>query len=152
MVKKADDGREFWAYGGDYGDQPNDGNFCINGLIAPNRTVKPGLWECKKVFQPIDVTSEDLATLRFTVANRNTFTDLSNFVGQWTLLADGEPVATGSLPPLKTAPGGSESFPLDIKQPGPSALTRSMCFGSTSICVTRRFGPTPGMVWRLTNL
>ena len=117
VVKKTDDGREFWAYGGDYGDQPNDGNFCINGLIAPDRTVKPGLWECKKVFQPIDVTADDLASLKFTVTNRNSVVELSHYVGQWTLLADGEPVVSGSLPALKTAPGNRESFSLDIARP-----------------------------------
>ena len=60
----------FWAYGGDFGDEPNDGNFCLNGVIASDRSVKPALWECKKVFQPIDVQASDLESGRFVAANR----------------------------------------------------------------------------------
>ena len=46
-------GKEFWAYGGDYGDTPNDVNFCCNGMIMPDRTPKPQMWEFKKIVQPI---------------------------------------------------------------------------------------------------
>ena len=51
-------GRDFFfAYGGDFGDQPNDGNFCMNGLVQPDRLANPHLWEVKKVYQNIKVAS-----------------------------------------------------------------------------------------------
>ena len=117
LIKKTADGREYWAYGGDFGDEPNDGNFCINGVIAPDRSAKPALWQCKKVFQPIQVEAVDLAALRFAVVNRQDFTDLSGFEGQWLLLADGKPVDQGKLPRLRTAPQAKEQIQLDVDRP-----------------------------------
>jgi len=48
-------GREYWAYGGDFGDEPNDRNFCINGLVWPDRTPHPAMWEAKALQQPVGV-------------------------------------------------------------------------------------------------
>ena len=56
LKKTAEDGTTFWAYGGDYGDTPNDGNFSINGLVFPDRTLQPEIEEAKKVFQYVKVT------------------------------------------------------------------------------------------------
>ncbi|MGI9427162.1 MAG: glycoside hydrolase family 2 TIM barrel-domain containing protein [Bythopirellula sp.] len=114
LIKQTDDGREFLAYGGDYGDQPNDLNFCINGTITADRQPKPAMWECKKVFQPIEVEAVDLQRSQWKVLNRHNFTSLSACVGSWVLLADGKPVADGKLPPLATAPGESEQFELRV--------------------------------------
>ena len=50
---------EFWAYGGDFGDKPNDGNFCFNGLLAPDRTPNPHFYVVKSVYQPIRFTMKD---------------------------------------------------------------------------------------------
>jgi len=61
LRKKTDDGKEYWAYGGDFGDDPNDGNFCINGLVFPDRKIPPKLWEVKKVYQSVGVEEEDLS-------------------------------------------------------------------------------------------
>ena len=112
VFKKTEDGREFLAYGGDFGDQPNDSNFCINGTISADRMPKPAMWECKKVFQPIQVVAKNLDGLEFEIQNRHHFTNLSEYVGLWTLLADGKPVAWTStergdpLPAIVT-PGGT---------------------------------------------
>ena len=57
LKKTAEDGTTFWAYGGDYGDKPNDGNFSINGLVFPDRTLQPEIEEAKKVFQYVKVIS-----------------------------------------------------------------------------------------------
>ena len=56
-LQKSDD--EFWAYGGDFGDKPNDGNFCINGIIAPDRTPHPHYYEVQHVYQPIQFLREN---------------------------------------------------------------------------------------------
>ena len=119
LDKKTPDGRTFWAYGGDYGDKPNDSNFCFNGIVAPDRTPQPALWECKKVQQPVDVVAVDLKTLKLAVVNRNDFADLSRYVGKWRLLADGKPVTKGLLPNLQTAPQLQEEIKLKIPKPKP---------------------------------
>ena len=102
------DGRGYWAYGGDFGDKINDGNFCINGLIWPDRTPHPAMWECKKVQQPVQLSAGDLARGEVRVTNEYSFVDLSHLAVAWDLCADGRTVQSGELPPLRTAPGASE--------------------------------------------
>ena len=72
---------EFWAYGGDFGDMPNDGNFVINGLVAPDRTPHPHYYEVKHVYQPLhfelDTIIENLAFIK--VINRDFFTGLDEY-------------------------------------------------------------------------
>jgi beta-galactosidase len=62
LLTKNENGEEFWAYGGDFGpeDVPSDGNFCLNGLVNPDRGVKPHLLEVKKVYQHIGFEPTDL--------------------------------------------------------------------------------------------
>ncbi|MBO7110404.1 MAG: beta-galactosidase [Bacteroidaceae bacterium] len=73
---------EFWAYGGDFGDMPNDGNFVINGLVAPDRTPHPHYYEVKHVYQPLhfelDTVIENLAFIR--VINREFFTEPDEYL------------------------------------------------------------------------
>ena len=74
---------EFWAYGGDFGDMPNDGNFVINGLLAPDRTPHPHYYEVKHVYQPIHFEMVDYdkntGVAHVSVTNRDFFTDLSEY-------------------------------------------------------------------------
>ena len=67
---------EFWAYGGDFGDKPNDGPFCINGLIAPDRTPHPHYYEVQYVYQPLKFVYED-GNVR--IINRDFFTDVDEY-------------------------------------------------------------------------
>ena len=76
-------GRKWWAYGGDYGDQPNDANFCINGLISPDRTVKGATEECKYVFQPVVISAYDQDKMQFRIRNRFEFRNLNEFDIRW---------------------------------------------------------------------
>lgn len=77
------DDDEYWAYGGDFGDMPNDGSFVINGLIAPDRTPHPHYYEVKHVYQPVhfDLLDYDKNTgvAHVKVTNRDFFTDLSEY-------------------------------------------------------------------------
>ena len=105
LVKPRPDGKgDFFAYGGDFGDQPNDGNFCINGVIGPDRRPNPHYQEVRKVYQHIHVTASDAATGRFTVKNGYFFTNLNEFEAQWVLRRNGEIVADGSLGHLDVKP------------------------------------------------
>jgi len=108
LLKKAEDGTEFLAYGGDYGDTPNSSNFCINGVIASDRTLKPASLQCKYVFQPIQVELNKDGTA--TIENRFDFLDLSAVEGSYQVLKDGEVASEGQLPAIELAPQSKTSF------------------------------------------
>ncbi len=107
----------FWSYGGDWGDVPNDGNFCCNGVLFPDRTPSPKLWEFKKVYQNIGFTPADPARGEWLVRNKFVFTDLAGFEFRWALLEDGRTVQSGVLPPLSCTPGETVRVPLPFETP-----------------------------------
>ena len=92
----SEEGIEWWAYGGDFGDTPNDNNFCCNGLVQADRSPHPGLIEYKKVLEPVRVTPIDLAAGRFAVENRYHFSDLSHLAVSWDVEVEGGQVASGA--------------------------------------------------------
>jgi beta-galactosidase len=87
---KEENGAHFWAYGGDFGDEPHDGNFCINGLVWPDRTPHPSMYECKKLFQSVGARAIDLPTGKIRIHNRYDHTDLGGLRICWELVAEGE--------------------------------------------------------------
>jgi beta-galactosidase len=107
----------FWAYGGDYGDEPNDGNFCINGLVFPDRTLPPKIWEVKKVYQSIDITPEDLSLGKIRVYNGNYFISLDRFNCQWNVTEDGEVIEEGRAGSLSIQPGETQTVTLNYQMP-----------------------------------
>lgn len=109
--------KKFFAYGGDFGDQPNDGNFCLNGLVQPDRRPNPHLHEVRKVYQNIKVRAIDLAAGRVEVQNKYFFTSLEDFVARWTLRADGEVVQSGELGRLDVPPGGTREVVVPFEKP-----------------------------------
>ena len=121
-------GERFIAYGGDFGDRPNDGNFCINGLVQPDRRPNPHLMEVRKVYQNIRVEPVDLKAWRFRIINKHFFTNLSAFEARWTLHADGQVVKSGPLGRLDVPPGESREVscrPANLLPPGEHLLTIS---------------------------
>ena len=106
-------GRKYWAYGGDFGDKPNDGNFCINGILNADRTVKPALEECKYVFQPVSIVPYDQDKMQFRVINRFYSRNLNEFDIRWTLMENGKEIGTGSLGAFNVLPGESRLFGVD---------------------------------------
>ena len=108
-------GREYWAYGGDFGPagMRNDGNFLVNGLVSADRRPHPHAWEVKKVYQPVGISWFDGNPLRIVVENRRAFTNLSDLVGTWEYVVDGRTTDVGSLPPLSTPPGGRDTLDLE---------------------------------------
>ncbi|HYN02545.1 MAG TPA: glycoside hydrolase family 2 TIM barrel-domain containing protein [Vicinamibacteria bacterium] len=91
-------GREFWTYGGDYGDVPNDGTMVCNGLVLPDRTPEPELYEVQKVYQRIDTTALDAAAGRLRVRNDYDFQGLDSVEVTWDVTEDGRVVREGRLP------------------------------------------------------
>jgi beta-galactosidase len=102
LLQELPDGTKRSAYGGDFGDVPNDANFCIDGLVWPDRAPKPALEEHKYLACPIDVA---LARgMRVRVTNRQWFTDPAWLRAKWEVLVDGDVVGHGRLPLPPLAP------------------------------------------------
>ena len=116
---KTEEGKEvwFWAYGGDFGDQPNDGNFCINGILTPDREITPKLWEVKKVYQYIKIEPVDLLKGVVRVKNGYSFTNLNEFEIRWSLSEDGKVLAEGRIDPIDLAPGESVELTVPFERP-----------------------------------
>ncbi len=98
-------GEKFWGYGGDFGgfNFQNDENFCSNGIIAPDRTPHPALYEVKKVYQYIKFKESNLKEREISIKNIYDFTNLNQFQFTWKLLENGIEIASGSLPTLDIA-------------------------------------------------
>ena len=80
LLTKDAQGKEYYAYGGDFGENmPSDGNFCINGLVGPDRKPHPQLAEVRKVYQPIKIEVVDWDSLKFLIINRFDFNDLEEY-------------------------------------------------------------------------
>ncbi|MBA4494519.1 glycoside hydrolase family 2 TIM barrel-domain containing protein [Paenactinomyces guangxiensis] len=109
--------KEYFAYGGDWGDRPNDGNFSANGLVSPDRTIQPELWEVKKVYQNIKIKPSDLKNGKVEIANNYLFTNLNEFEGKWTLKEDNTTLQKGSLGRMNIAPGQKKLVTLPIQKP-----------------------------------
>jgi len=100
-------GEEYWAYGGDFGPDtvPSDGNFCNNGLVDPDRAVKPSLLEVKKVYQNIGFDAVDLKKGIISIKNKYSFINLSEFDFTWEVTGDGMVIDNGELKNIKLKPG-----------------------------------------------
>lgn len=92
-----ENGNKYYKYGGDFGDEPNDSNFCIDGLLMPDRTPSPALLEFKKVIEPITTISVDLQKGIFNLINRYDFKDLDCFNLIYSVLEDDKVIQSGSI-------------------------------------------------------
>jgi beta-galactosidase len=109
----------FFAYGGDFGPPgtPSSGNFCMNGLVAPDRTPHPSLFEVKKVYQYIQFNPVDLSVGTLDIVNRFDFTNLREFECVWELKGDDEILSSGKLLSLDVAPGYGERVTIPFEKP-----------------------------------
>jgi beta-galactosidase len=117
LRRVTEDGEAWFAYGGDFGDDPNAGPFCINGIVFPDRCIQPAIWECKKVMQPVRVEPIDLLAGKVRVTNAHHFSDLSGLDVVWRLTADGEVLQSGALERLDTPPGASATVTVPFESP-----------------------------------
>ncbi len=117
ILTKDENGDEYWAFGGDFGayDYPNDDNFCINGLVLPDRTPHPGLAEVKKVYQDIRFAPVDLSKGEIAVENHFLYRNLRDYEFRWEILRDGSPVDSGVID-VAAVPGETRrvSVPVDM--------------------------------------
>ena len=110
-------GRSYYAYGGDFGEQYHDYNFCINGLVWPDRTPHPAMWELKQCQQPIGVRAKSLKGGEITVTSKLDFITTAHLSGHWSVEVDGREIKSGRLRRLSLKPGESRTVTLPIKQP-----------------------------------
>lgn len=115
IEKKTDDGRSFYAYGGDYGDVPNSSNFCFNGVFASDRTPNPHAWECRYVFQPVAFSNKGLEGGQVKVTNRFDFQNLNQYQIKWSVFENGSEIKLGTLDPqdIEAATDAVVKIPLD---------------------------------------
>ena len=116
LLTRDDAGDAYWAYGGDFGAYryTHDENFCINGLVQPDRTAHPGLAEVKKVYQDIRFRAGDLTKGEIVVENHFATRSLADYRFTYKVLRDGAEVAAGELPPLQVAPGAEKAIKLSL--------------------------------------
>ncbi|MFI3289389.1 MAG: glycoside hydrolase family 2 TIM barrel-domain containing protein [Rikenellaceae bacterium] len=115
IEKEGPDGEMFYAYGGDYGDQPNNSNFCLNGVFASDRTPNPHAWEAKYVFQPAEISLVAGDPCRVRVYSRLSHTNLSQYDARWAIYEDGKQIQSGELGNLNVVPGGTEYVTIPMK-------------------------------------
>jgi beta-galactosidase len=136
LRRKTTNGQEFWAYGGDYGDIPNDGNFCCNGIVQPDRKPNPSLFEVKKVYQYVKIQPLDLLHGTFQVINKYDFINLDFLDISWELTENGLSLQKGQLNRLSTAPGKTGIISVPFKTP--TLNPGSEYFLTVSFSLTRR--------------
>ncbi|MGP3967789.1 glycoside hydrolase family 2 TIM barrel-domain containing protein [Streptomyces sp. 6N223] len=133
LAKRTEDGRRYFGYGGDFGEEYDDGNYVCDGLLFPDRTPSPGLIEYKKVIEPVRITGDGTRGI-VTLRNGHDFADLAHLAFTWTYEVEGREVATGNLavPPL--APGEQADVALPPApagtQPGEAVWTVRACLAT----------------------
>ncbi|MDO4497423.1 MAG: glycoside hydrolase family 2 TIM barrel-domain containing protein [Bacteroidales bacterium] len=130
---KDDRGNDIWAYGGDLGfvGVVNDSNFCANGLVAPDRSLHPHIWEVKQVYQYIHFEPAPFTTNSIKVVNRHDFLSLEPYTLRWSIEHEGKAVESGELPLGDIAAGHDALISLPyttVLQPGKEYLLTLRAF------------------------
>ena len=145
LLKTAENGRTYWAYGGHFEDEPNDGAFVADGLVWPDRTPHPGLFEAAHLWRPVVIglpltrDRTGAVGVKVKVENRRWFSDLSDLDAHWELLADGEVVDSGRVTLPEIPPQRYQL--VDV----PARLKRAV--GATEVHLTMRFALRRATDW-----
>ena len=111
LLRKDENG-SYFVYGGDFGEELHDGNFCINGVVSPDRQPHPGLYEVKHHLQNIKVNQINGSQNKYLIENRYFFRDLDHVEGKWRFLENGYEISTGKIDLDKIGP--SEKRRVDL--------------------------------------
>ncbi len=117
LARTTSDGRSFFAYGGDFGDNFNDGNFLCNGLVQPDRRPNPHFFEVKKVYSYVSVEPVDLSVGKVLVRNKYDFISLDFLDIAWEMTENGEVIQNGSLPKMTLSPKQTQEIRIPFKKP-----------------------------------
>ena len=109
IAQTSEDGEKYWAYGGDFEPEGvhHDGSFCLNGVVFPDRSIHPSIFEVKRAYQYVGFETVPFNQDRIKVINKYDFISLEDFDLQWELTAGGQLVESGVIPLPDVAPGGS---------------------------------------------
>ena len=110
-------GEKYWGYGGDFGDKPNDGMFCMNGIMRPDLSPKGQYFEVKKVYQNVGVKAVDIKNGVIEIFNKNYFVPLNDYQIVWSLYEDGECVLKDQYltgPRMAVGPRQKQNFRFDL--------------------------------------
>lgn len=123
LLTENEQGEQFWAYGGDFGPDtvPSDGNFCINGVVNPDRVPHPALQEVKKVYQYIKFRPVDLKRGTISIENKYAFISTDRFAFEWEIKGEGKLVKSGKLEGISLLPDEKTRVKVDMDftpQPG----------------------------------
>ena len=143
-MKTGEQGKEYWAYGGDFGDTINSGNFCLDGIINADQSPQAAAWEVKKVFQPFQIEAKDLGAGTFTIHNRHHFITLDQYAIYWKLEEEGDVIQQGKFGVAGVSPSRKQDFDIDLKKakvrPGASYyLTISLKLEEATLWADRGF-------------
>lgn len=118
LRQKTEDGEEYFAYGGDFGDEPNDANFCLNGLVYPDRRVSPSLIETKYAYQNVLLEPVDLSlnNIQIQIKNTHAFTNLNQYEVEWKISSQGKTINRGNLHPIDLEPEEEKVVSIDPGQ------------------------------------
>jgi len=118
ILTQDENGNPYYAYGGDFNSKHyhNDQNFCMNGVIWPDRTPNPQLYEVKKVYQDIQFKAKDLSKGLITITNEFCFTNLNQYAFTWELMKNGVKIGEGAFG-VDVAPLSSKDIQLTFAQP-----------------------------------
>lgn len=111
--------RQYMAYGGGFGEVPNDHYFIHKGVVFSDRSPKPHFPEMKKVYQWISFTADDLAAGKIKLRNRYQFLNLDQFIVSWTVSEDGQMIDTGTFRKLALDPGAEQVITVPFKKISP---------------------------------
>lgn len=117
LVKHTPDGQPYFAYGGDFGDTPNDKDFCLNGLVFPDRKPKPALAEVKKVQQFVKFSDFNSANGTLMVSNTYSFINLDKFYLEWSIAENGIVIQQGSFDMPNTIADSNEKITIPYSKP-----------------------------------
>lgn len=120
-----EDGNTYYTYGGDFGEYPHDNNFCVDGLVRPDRTPSSGLLEAKAVYQYLRAEDFDLLSGKVRVRNLHDFISASCYEMVWKVMRDGKVFAQGKIGSLNIAPHSARTYSLGY------ALPKDCAYGCT---------------------
>jgi evolved beta-galactosidase subunit alpha len=118
-----EDGETYYRYGGNYGDFPTNGNFCIDGLLMPDRTPSPGLLEYKQVIAPVEVTRIEGTQREFQLKNYYDFLSLEQFYIKWAVQGEDKLLQEGTVDHLTALPHETEKIIIPFNPIQPEANT-----------------------------
>lgn len=115
--RKAKNGRYYFAYGGDFGDNPNSASFCLNGVIFADRTFSAKYYQVKKIYQPFKISAVNLVpgNTRIKLENRNHFSDMNMFETRWSVISEGKVIQNGIIYSNSIPAGESLELSVPVK-------------------------------------